>query len=121
MKNLSTLLIVFVLLVACNAKKVDVSQTEPQTESKTEVLASKTDCVVGEWYLNEGSFKKTFTFNTDKTGVEVQAADDIRNFTWVIKNDQPVIVYNGDTTEWAFSLDCEKVELVIFMAVYKKE
>ena len=82
---------------------------------------SSTDCIVGVWKFTENNFVKSFTFNEDKTGVEVQAADDIRNFTWTMKNDHPVIVYVGESIEWTFDLDCDKNELEIYWAVYKKD
>jgi hypothetical protein len=110
-----TFIVLFMSLIALTSCD---NKDKNKEDDKQEV--GKTDCLVGEWYFEEGGFKKTFTFNNDKTGVEVQAADDVRNFTWSIKNDQPIIVYVNETNEWAFNLDCEKNQLTIFMAVYKK-
>lgn len=99
--------VLFISLLSC--KKDDASTKDNDT------------CLLGTWYFTENNFQKSFTFNDDSTGVEVQAANDIRNFTWTMKDNQPVIVYVGETPEWTFSLDCDKNELSIFGAVYKKE
>ena len=104
----SSMLLLSVLFISCKTSDNPAGTSGP------------TDCLVGTWSFTENNFTKTFTFDANKTGVEVQAADDIRNFTWSIKNGDPVIVYNGESNEWTLNLDCEKNELEIFMAVYKK-
>ena len=81
---------------------------------------SKTDCLVGLWSATESNFTKTFNFKSDNTGIEVQSASDIRNYTWQIKDDKPTIVYDGESTEWQFILDCDNNTLNVLGLVYKK-
>jgi molybdenum cofactor biosynthesis enzyme MoaA len=68
----------------------------------------------------ENNFTKSFTFNANNTGTEVQAADDVRSFTWSIKDGKPTVVYVNELTEWQFTLSCESNRLTVFGLVYTK-
>ncbi|MFW6369941.1 MAG: hypothetical protein ACOC10_01910 [Bacteroidota bacterium] len=104
----SIFLLSMVILLSCSEEKS--TQSDPATE-----------CLPGTWEFVEDNFTKSFTFNADHTGIEVQAANDVRNFTWEVKKNKPVIIYVNETNEWEFDLDCEKNELTILFAVYQKK
>jgi hypothetical protein len=68
-------------------------------------------CVVGTYSMVEGGFTKTFTFNADRSGQEVQAESDVRPFTWELKDSETLhIVYpsQGDVvgSEWDLGFNC---------------
>ncbi|MCE5346318.1 MAG: hypothetical protein LLG13_08545 [Bacteroidales bacterium] len=81
---------------------------------------SQKDCLIGKWVYTESNFEKSFSFNADKTGAEVYSETEIRPYTWTIKDGNPTIVYNGETREWPFNLNCEKGELAVFGLTFKK-
>jgi hypothetical protein len=90
-------------------------------------LASASDgsCLAGKWAATEAGFTKSFTFNSDGTGIEVQSASDTRNFTWTDNGKNIHIVYpaHGDDvkTEWDLGKpNCPKQEYPIYGLVYRK-
>lgn len=78
-------------------------------------------CLTGTWKKQDGDFTKTFTFNADKTGEEVQSRADKRSFTWSLKNENTVhITYTtpGEAkSDWDLQVDCANNR---FAAEYSK-
>lgn len=112
--------IMALIIAACNnTPKTNAAADEknPPAE-KTEL---KADCLIGTWSLIENDAEKTFTFNADSTGNEVYSAEEIRPFKWSYQEGNPVIVYDNETNEWKFELDCENAELKIMGVIYKKK
>jgi len=112
MKKLAFLLTV-VLAIGFAACK-----SNPKTENKAQ---TKSDCLIGTWGHTENGFEMTFTFNEDKTGQEVYSATDVRKFTWTYKEGNPTIIYDGESTEWSFGLDCAAKELKVMGITYAKK
>lgn len=116
---LSAILVAFVFS-ACNSTPKTKAGAD-ETTVKTEKTEKKVDCLIGVFGYTENNFEMTFTFNEDRTGKEVYSAEDVRPFTWSYKDGNPVIVYDGETNEWPFVLDCENKELTIMGVKYKKK
>jgi hypothetical protein len=117
----STLCFVMAIFVANGCKQKSTGNiTENSSNKSSSISATNEDCLAGLWSVTESGFTKTFNFKSDKTGIEVQSASDTRNFTWRIKDGNPIIVYVGEPTEWKLALDCDKKELTVFGLVYKK-
>lgn len=112
MKKLVFLLTIAILtgVVAC--------KSNPKSDNKAQ---AKTDCLIGTWGYVENGFEMTFTFNEDKTGQEVYSASDVRQFKWSYKDGNPTIVYDGETTEWSFGLDCNAKKLKVMGIDYTKK
>ena len=109
-----SIILMALFITACNST--------PKSNGTTAVAAEKKpDCLTGTWGHIENNNEMTFTFNEDKSGKEVYSADDIRSFSWTMKDGNPAIVYDGETNEWQFTLDCEKQELQIMGIIYKKK
>jgi len=119
MKKKSIILITTLALIIAGGCKSPA--TSEKGKSAEEKIAGTDNCLTGKWVYIENDFEKSFTFNEDKTGTEVYSADDIRQFTWTIKDGNPVIVYINETAEWAFTLNCEAKELSVFGLVMKKK
>jgi hypothetical protein len=119
MKTKKTLLITSVLCFILFIFSANGCKQKNSNRNSTPSATNK-DCIVGLWSVTESGFTKTFSFKSDKTGIEVQSASDTRNFTWQIKDGNPIIVYVGEPTEWKLALDCDKKELTVFGLVFKK-
>jgi hypothetical protein len=109
--------LVFLLTIVL-AIGITACKSTPKADAKGE---TKTDCLIGTWGYVENGFEMTFTFNEDKTGQEVYSASDTRSFTWTYKDGNPTIIYNGETTEWPFALDCSAKELKVMGISYIKK
>jgi hypothetical protein len=109
---------VIFLLTVVLAISIAACKSNPKAEAKGQV---KTDCLIGTWGYVENGFEMTFTFNADKTGQEVYSASDVRHFTWTYKEGVPTIIYDGETTEWQFGLDCSAKELKVMGIAYTKK
>jgi len=114
--------VLYIAIILCSVISIsfNLSACKKDSSSSSSTSTTKTDCIVGVWSATEYGFTKTFTFKSDKTGIEVQSASDTREFIWQIKDGNPTIIYVGDTTEWKFTLDCDKNELTVLGLVYKK-
>jgi len=115
------LLFAIILAVGIAGCKNAPKKDAPAADKEAPAAETKTDCLIGTWGYVENDFEMTFTFNEDKTGQEIYRPDDIRPFTWTYKNGNPVIVYQGQTNEWEFSLDCSTNELKVMGTAYKKK
>jgi|GEM_PF-4316017 len=82
---------------------------------------NSTSCLTGTWKVVESGKILRFIFNQDKTGFEKQGDDSPGNFTWEIRDNHPVIKYNGQTQEWTFTLNCKKNHLKIMGLTYSRE
>jgi len=116
----STLCFVIFIFVTNGCKQKNNSNNAGSSNTASSISAVNKDCLVGLWSVTESNFTKTFNFNSDKTGIEVQSASDKRDFTWQMKDGLPIVKYNGEPTEWKLVLDCDKKELTVFGLVYKK-
>ena len=84
-------------------------------------LTAANNCLLGTWNNKEAGFTKTFTFNEDGTGQEVQSRSDTRSFTWSMKNENTVHVtyttQGAAQTEWDLNIDCKNNR---FASLYTK-
>lgn len=122
MKKALFLAVIMIALVisACNNKPKANAPADPATATTT-TSEKKSDCLNGTWGYTENDTERIFIFNEDKTGKEVYSAEEIRPFTWTYKEGNPAIIYDGETTEWQFVLNCETKELTIMGIAYKKK
>jgi hypothetical protein len=119
----SGLCFIMLIFVTNGCKQKNSSSSTSKSSSSTSSSNSSStnkDCLPGLWSATESGFTKTFSFKSDKTGIEVQSPSDTRNFTWRIKDGNPIIIYVGELTEWKLALDCDKKELTVFGLVFKK-
>jgi hypothetical protein len=112
------LLTLLLVAIGCSSKKPAASKQE-STSSSDE------SCLLGKWVATEGGMEKSFTFNPDKTGTEVQSPTDIRPLNWSQRGKKLHIVYpaHGDSikTEWDIDYRCSRNELSVLGLTYKKE
>ncbi|HNX65506.1 MAG TPA: hypothetical protein PKH02_01415 [Bacteroidales bacterium] len=109
--------LVFFLTIAI-VVGVAACKSNPKTQNKEQ---TKSDCLIGTWGYVENGFEMTFTFNEDKTGQEISSPTDTHHFTWTYKEGNPTIIYDGETTEWSFGLDCSAKELKVMGIDYTKK
>ena len=79
-------------LLSCGAKE----NTSTSTESAGDEATKSSDCLNGKWTAMADNIEKSFTFNEDKTGTEVNTPTDINQFKWEQKDDQVTIIYVED-------------------------
>jgi hypothetical protein len=111
------LFLVFTLL-SCGAKENTSAAEAPAGDE-----ASKSqDCLNGKWTAMADNVEKSFTFNEDKTGTEVNTPESTNQFKWEQKDDKVTIVYVEDPSnqKWDFTLDCEAGTLLVFGISFKK-
>jgi hypothetical protein len=77
--------------------------------------------VVGTYSATEDNLPMQFVLYEDLTGYENYKGQETRPFTWKIKNNEVIFVYDGETTEWVLPIDVEKGEITYGTLVYKKE
>ena len=103
----------FCVLAGCGGMDANATGNQAATaEPASETAASAGDeCVLGTYSMVEGGFTRSFTFNADRSGQEVQSASDIRALMWELKDPQTIhISYpaQGDAVEsqWDLGFDC---------------
>jgi hypothetical protein len=111
--NAACLGLIVIMFSACS------NGSKPKKEIS---ISAQESCLIGKWHGKDMDDSKvlTFVFNDDKTGYE-DIGKGQRDFTWSFKDNKPIIVYKNETTEWPLSLNCEKLELVIFTLFYTKD
>jgi hypothetical protein len=117
---------VLVLLVACGGDAdAPPSQSAPAGAAQTPSPGTQ-ECLVGMWTMEENGVTRSFTFNENHTGEEVQSPDEIRPFSWTLEDDETVrIIYtaHGDvqSSEWDLELDCAANRLSFYGAQYTRQ
>ena len=110
--------VLFLMAPGCSTKKPTGAKGEP-------AAASDESCLLGKWVATEGTIEKSFTFNADKTGQEVQSPSDIRPLNWSKNGRKLHIIYlpHGDTvkSEWDLDYKCSEKELRVLGLTYKKQ
>jgi hypothetical protein len=124
MKNIitkSALMLAIALLLSCagTTKKSD----KPIENAPTEIVTqSNIGNPVGTWTGEESGKPMQFVFNTDGTGHENFQGEEIRPFSWVMKNDKPYITYSEQTTEWEImGYDAQNGTITYGALVYYRE
>jgi hypothetical protein len=112
-------LFVVCMLLSCGSKENNSATAETATEEASE----SANCLNGKWTVMADNVEKSFTFNDDHTGQEVNTPDDIRQFKWEQKDSKQVaILYAEDPSnkEWTLNLDCDAGTLSFFGLAFKK-
>jgi hypothetical protein len=111
-------------MLACGGS--DAPATDDTTNSAapaTTATGTGESCLVGVWTMEEDGVTKSFTFNADHTGEEIESPPEVRHFTWSLTDAETVhIVYpeDGDTmrSEWDLDVDCGAGEVRFYGARY---
>jgi hypothetical protein len=116
-----------VLLVSCGGDAEPPPPAGAPADAAPQQASPGTqDCLVGAWTMEEAGVTRSFTFNANHTGEEVQSPEEIRPFSWSLEDDETVrIIYtaHGDvqSSEWDLELDCTAGRLSFYGAHYTKQ
>jgi hypothetical protein len=117
-------------LVLCVAACGDAAPPQPQSQPADAPAAqvrtgASAQCLVGTWAMEEAGVARSFTFNADHTGEEIQSPTEVRPFAWSLEDEETVrIIYtaHGDvqSSEWDLELSCAENRLSFYGADYSR-
>lgn len=110
-----------ICITACSSSTAKTEDSKDK--QKTDIIEQGfPENPVGTWTGEESGKPMQFVFNSDGTGHENFHGEEIRPFSWVMKNNCPYITYKEQTTEWQIQgYDAKNGTITYGALVYYRE